>query len=134
MTMPIASASLKVAPDTAPNPKLIKSAQEFESILLANWLEKMQQSFVGEEQSQDAAHDSVASLGTQAVASALAARGGIGIAHMLLQQIAPGIQAQPHFAPGKPTELKLNERAADESVRTVSPPLQKLGGTLKVSY
>jgi Rod binding domain-containing protein len=72
-----------------PSSKLKKAAQEFESILLQSWLEKMNQSFVGASESQDAAHDTVSSLGTQAIASALAARGGIGIARMLLRQLQP---------------------------------------------
>ena len=72
---------------TQTSSKLKKSAQEFESILLQSWLEKMNQSFVGASESQDAAHDTVSSLGTQAIASALAARGGIGIAAMLLRQL-----------------------------------------------
>jgi Rod binding domain-containing protein len=72
-----------------PPTKLAKAAQEFESILLASWLEKMNQGFVGSEESQDPAHDTVSSLRTQAIASALAARGGIGIASMLLRQLQP---------------------------------------------
>jgi Rod binding domain-containing protein len=48
-------------PDSAqasPGPsKLTKAAREFESILLQNWLEKMNHSFAGSDQSQDAAHD-----------------------------------------------------------------------------
>src|SRR5208337_3369884 len=74
---------------TQTSSKLKKSAQEFESILLQSWLEKMNQSFAGASESQDAAHDTVSSLGTQAIASALAARGGIGIAAMLLRQLQP---------------------------------------------
>jgi len=76
-------------PETGPSSQLKKSAQEFESILLESWLEKMNQSFVGSSESQDPAHDTVSSLGTQAIASALAARGGIGIAAMLLRQLQP---------------------------------------------
>jgi Rod binding domain-containing protein len=74
---------------TQPPNKLAMAAQEFESILLASWLEKMNQGFVGTQESQDAAHDTVSSLGTQAIASALAARGGIGLASMLLRQLQP---------------------------------------------
>ncbi len=96
-TMP-AKSTVAVNPSSprAPQPpdKLAKAAQEFESILLASWLEKMNQSFVGSEESQDPAHDTVSSLGTQAIASALAARGGIGIAGMLLRQLQPA-QQQP---------------------------------------
>lgn len=67
--------------------KLAKSARQFEAILLQSWLEKMNHSFAGLEESQDAAHDTLSSLGTQAIAGALAARGGIGIAGMILQHL-----------------------------------------------
>jgi Rod binding domain-containing protein len=77
----------------APSPKLIKAAHEFESILLQSWMEKMNKSFLGTEESQDPAHDTVSSLGTQAIATALSARGGIGIADMILRQLQR--QAQP---------------------------------------
>src|SRR5271165_2035884 len=77
------------SPASQASSKLKKAAQEFESILLQSWLEKMNQSFVGASESQDAAHDTVSSLGTQALASALALRGGIGIASMLLRQLEP---------------------------------------------
>jgi Rod binding domain-containing protein len=77
------------AATTSQADKLKKSAREFEAILLQSWLEKMNQSFVGSTESQDPAHDTVSSLGTQAIASALAARGGIGIAKMLLRQLQP---------------------------------------------
>ncbi len=86
-TATVGTVSPRVAP--APN-KLAKAAQEFEAILLTGWLEKMNESFVGSQESQDPAHDTVSSLGTQAIASALAARGGIGIAGMLLRQLQPG--------------------------------------------
>jgi Rod binding domain-containing protein len=81
----------------SPPGKLSKAAREFESMLLQNWLEKMNQSFAGSEPSQDAAHDTVSSLGTQAISTALAARGGIGIAAMLLRQLQP----KPKPAPGE---------------------------------
>jgi len=71
----------------SPPDKLAKSAREFEAILLEEWLEKMNQSFVGPEASQDPAHDTISSLGSQAIATALAARGGIGIASMILRQL-----------------------------------------------
>jgi len=86
------------AAGSQPAGKLRKSAEEFEAILLQSWLEKMNQSFVGSRESQDAAHDTVSSLGTQAIASALAARGGIGIAAMLLRQLQPSGGSAPTFA------------------------------------
>ena len=78
--------------NSAGSPKLERSARVFEAILLQSWLEKMNQSFIGSPDSQDAAHETVSSLGTQAIAAALAARGGIGIAHMLLRQLQPAVQ------------------------------------------
>jgi Rod binding domain-containing protein len=71
---------------TAP-PKLVKAAHQFEALLLQNLLEKMNQGLWGDSQSLDPAHDTVKSLGTQAIATALAARGGIGIANMILRQL-----------------------------------------------
>lgn len=64
-------------------PKLVKAAREFESILLQSWLEKMNK-INGNESSEDAAHDTISSLGAEAVATALAQRGGIGIARIIV--------------------------------------------------
>lgn len=69
------------------SPKLKKAAKEFEAILLTQWLEKMQQTFSNSDQDQDPAHDTLSSLGTQAVATALSERGGVGISSMLLRQL-----------------------------------------------
>jgi len=80
--------------NTAVSQRLAKSAREFEAILLQDWLEKMNQSFVGVEDSPDAAHDTVSSLGTQAIANAIAQRGGIGIANMILRHLQPGSSAE----------------------------------------
>ena len=82
-------------PGAGASPKLVKAAHEFEAILLQSWLEKMNQSFVGESPSLDPAHDTVSSLGSQAIATALAARGGIGIANMILRQLGNAKKSQP---------------------------------------
>jgi Rod binding domain-containing protein len=74
------------------SPKLAKAAREFEAILLQNWLEKMNKSMAEDKDSQDAAHDTITSMGAQAVATALSARGGIGIASMLLRHLQAGAQ------------------------------------------
>lgn len=78
------------AGENTPSPKLLKSAHEFEAILLQSWLEKMNHNSLGSEENLDPAHDTVSSLGTQAIATALAARGGVGIAAMLVRQIQTG--------------------------------------------
>jgi len=90
------SAVARTADVTQPSPRLKKAAQDFEAILLSGWLEKMQESFVSPEQGEDPAHSTLASMGTEAIASALAARGGIGIARMIVEHFAKGCgDAQP---------------------------------------
>jgi len=65
--------------------KAEKAAADFEGILLHSLLEKLQSTFAGIRE-DDASGGNYAALGTQALASAIAARGGLGIARMLLQQ------------------------------------------------
>ena len=71
-------------------PNWPRRRSEFEAILLQNWLEKMNKSFAddGDKAGADAAHDTITSMGAQAVATALSARGGIGIAGMMLRHLA----------------------------------------------
>ena len=73
---------------SSPSPKLVRSAQQFEAALLSHWLEKMNQSFAATEPDSDPAHDTLSGLGTEAIASAIAERGGIGIAAMILKHLA----------------------------------------------
>jgi peptidoglycan hydrolase FlgJ len=88
MTGAFAIARSSEAPASpAPSPKLVKAAQDFEAILLSTWLEKLEESYAGTDDDMDPAHGTLASMGSEAMASALAARGGIGIAQMLLQHL-----------------------------------------------
>jgi Rod binding domain-containing protein len=65
--------------------KLTKAAQEFEGILLSSWLEEVQKSPLDpSDAGQGAGSETLRSLGTQAVAQALAQRGGLGIARMIV--------------------------------------------------
>jgi Rod binding domain-containing protein len=65
--------------------KLTKAAQEFEGVLLSTLLEEFQKSSLDpSDASQGAGAETLRSLGTQAVAQALAARGGLGIARMIV--------------------------------------------------
>jgi len=74
------------------SPKLVKAAREFEAMLLQNLLEKMNKSMAGDTEGQDAAHDTISSMGAQAVATALSERGGIGLASMLVRRLQAGVQ------------------------------------------
>jgi Rod binding domain-containing protein len=70
--------------------KLKKAAQEFEGVLLASWLEEMQKSSLDSSGTgQEAGAETLRSLGTQAVAQALAQRGGLGIARMIVHHFSP---------------------------------------------
>jgi Rod binding domain-containing protein len=65
--------------------KLKKAAQEFEGVLLSSWLEEMQKSSLAPSGTgQEAGAETLRSLGSQAVGLALAQRGGLGIAQMIV--------------------------------------------------
>jgi Rod binding domain-containing protein len=65
--------------------KLTKAAQDFEGVLLSSWLEEVQKSSLdSSDAGQAAGSETLRSLGTQAVAQALAERGGLGIARMIV--------------------------------------------------
>jgi len=68
--------------------KIKRSAQEFESILLTQWLEQAREAFASmpggdEDDNDDPGHSQMMGLGMQALASAVTKSGGIGIARML---------------------------------------------------
>jgi Rod binding domain-containing protein len=70
----------------SPMQKLSKAAQEFEGILLSSWLSEVQKSSLDpSDGGQDAGSETFRSLGNQAVALALAQRGGVGIAQMIVR-------------------------------------------------
>jgi Rod binding domain-containing protein len=66
--------------------QLARVAQEFESVLLGSLLRSMEQSFssVPGEQSKPAGSEDYNFLATEALGSALAQRGGLGIADMII--------------------------------------------------
>ena len=73
--------------------KLRRAAQDFEAILIGTWLKEVQESFAARDESAGA--ESYRSLGVEAVAGALAKSGGLGVARLLLQQLAPGAKDVP---------------------------------------
>ena len=65
--------------------KLTKSAQEFEGILISSFLQEIQKdSLDPSAEGLGAGSETLRSLGTQAVGQALAQRGGLGIARMIV--------------------------------------------------
>lgn len=88
----------------APNPnsspqsrKLFKECQKFEAILISNLWSEMEQgvSGTGLGSGSDPGADTMQSFGIQAAATGLANAGGLGIARMLYQELAPSLSHRP---------------------------------------
>ncbi len=54
--------------------------------MLGSLLESLQKSFAGDSEDRSAGSDNYTVMGTHALASAISAQGGIGIAHLILRQ------------------------------------------------
>ena len=104
-----------------PSPKLVKAAQDFEAILLSTWLDKLEESYAGEDDATDPGHSTLAAMGTEAIASALAARGGIGIAKMLLQHL-PSHEADAASSLTQVTSAAAGLQAAGQVKMTLKFP------------
>lgn len=82
---------------------LRRHAIEFEAMLLSKVLEKMEHAYscVPGEQPADAAHDTEASMATQALATGIAKAGGFGFAKMILKYLPqPNAADSQASAPG----------------------------------
>ena len=80
--------------------RIEKSAREFESMLLSNWLQQAETSIAdvpGDDEDEDAgARDQMMSLGVQSLANGISANGGIGIAAMIIKALhSAGDSTQP---------------------------------------
>ncbi len=84
------SAAIGNACDAGKRGRATRAAQEFEALLIGNLLRSMQKSFstllVQEE--KPAGSDDYHYMATQAIASALAAGGGLGISRLILKDLA----------------------------------------------
>jgi len=68
--------------------KLKKAATDFEAMLLAKWWSSMKESGLGAgDDSTDPGHDTLDNMGIQAMSSAVASRGGLGIGAMLVHSL-----------------------------------------------
>jgi Rod binding domain-containing protein len=109
---------LKSGQGTNGDGKIEKSAQEFESMLLSNWLQQAEQSMAtvpGAEDDEDApGRDQMMSLGVQQLANSLAASGGIGIGKMIAKALhkAADQAAAPAAGPGAPAAPAAGAAAA----------------------
>lgn len=91
--------------------KLRRAARDFESILLAKWWEGMQQGFVGSsegEQTPGAAN--LKGLAAQAMCQAVAAAGGLGLAELMVHQLAPALGLKEAGPAHQNGEMKVEYR------------------------
>jgi Rod binding domain-containing protein len=102
--------------DNPESQKIERSAKQFESILLASWLEQAEKSFAtvpggdGDENS-DPGKDQLKSYGVQAVASALTNAGGIGIAAMISKGLEKAAAVHPPVEPANSQKTPVGLRA-----------------------
>ncbi len=67
-----------------------KAARDFEALLLTPVLDALQKTFAGvSEDSKTTGASDYRQMGSQALAQAIAARGGIGIAQLILRHLQP---------------------------------------------
>ena len=92
---------IMAAPDKGiPQDLLEKAAAEFESMLLTNLWKSMKSSFASsDDESSDPAHDVLADMGIQAMSSAVAKTGGLGLGKLILKHLEP-LLARPANASG----------------------------------
>jgi flagellar protein FlgJ len=70
--------------------KLVDAAQQFEATMLQELLKPMQRgqdSWGGEEKSDDSASDTISSFGTETIANAISKGGGFGIAKQIVSKV-----------------------------------------------
>ena len=81
-----------VVSQTRENAKIEKSAKEFESLLLSNWLQQAEESFAklpgcDDAEDADAGHDQLQGIAMQSLGTSLTVAGGIGIARMIAKHL-----------------------------------------------
>jgi Rod binding domain-containing protein len=114
-TTTLGAAMLKAA--NGQRQRVEKAAQEFEGQLLASWLESAEENdraMGGED--DEAGGDTMGTMGTQALAMGIAARGGIGLAKLLLKHLplppAGGTSAAAEAGKTETTGTKTGEKTA----------------------
>jgi len=66
-----------------------KAARDFEAMLLTPVLDALQKTFAGNEDAKTPGASDYRAMGSQALAQAIAARGGIGLAKLVLHHLQP---------------------------------------------
>jgi Rod binding domain-containing protein len=80
--------------------KIEKGSKDFEAMLLGSWLQQAEQSFAtvpgAEDDGEDQQRDQIMSFGVQALAGAIEADGGLGIAKMIAHAMHEAAAQQQH--------------------------------------
>ncbi len=66
-----------------------KAARDFEALLLTPVLDSLQKTFAGDDDAKTPGASDYRQMGTQALAQAIADRGGIGIARLIVRHLQP---------------------------------------------
>ena len=87
-----ASTALQTASSAKEDAKIEKAGRDFEGLLLTSWLQQAEQSFAtvpgaDEDEDSDCGKAQYMSLGMEALGTAMAASGGVGIAKMITSQL-----------------------------------------------
>lgn len=80
--------------------KVKKAATQFEAMLLAKWWSAMKESGLGSDDETDPGHDTLDEMGIQAISTAVASGGGLGIGAMLVRSLLSKVQERDSSAAG----------------------------------
>ena len=87
MKVSLAASLLRMTTASPPLGKGEKAARDFEAILLTSLMDSLQKTFSGVAEDPTPGANDYRLMGTQALASAIAERGGIGIARLILSHL-----------------------------------------------
>jgi Rod binding domain-containing protein len=87
VTVSLAASLPRMATSSPPLGKGEKAARDFEAILLTSLMDSLQKTFSGAAEDSTPGASDYRLMGTQALAAAIADRGGIGIARLILSHL-----------------------------------------------
>ena len=108
---PASTVGAVAQPESPEQRKLKKAASDFEAMLLDKWWSSMKQSGLGSDDGSDPGHDTLDEMGMQAMSSAVAARGGLGIASMLVHSLLSNPRGGPAVVSTAPSANSSNNKA-----------------------
>jgi len=117
MNVSLAPSLPRMATASPPVGKGEKAARDFEAILLASLLDSLQKTFSGGADDATPGASDYRLMGTQALASAIAERGGIGIARLIQSHLQPPKGLGEGLNGGVSERSKVFSNLVDENTR-----------------